>query len=222
MIDDDARLSEMVASYLSARGLEVGTRADGATGLRALLEESFDVVVLDVMLPKRDGFDVLRTMRERGDATPVLILSARGSDRDRIRGLELGADDYLGKPFNLRELMLRVAALLRRAPVVPPTADTVDVAGRRVDFRAHRVLLPDGEAHELSDSELRLLRILTSRPNEVLTRRELLDHVFGAGATPSPRTLDNLVLALRRVLEPVPGRPRHLHTVRGVGLRFDP
>ena len=192
------------------------------TAARDLLDQEPDLVVLDVMLPKRSGFEVLRALRDRGDATPVLILSARSADQDRIHGLELLADDYLTKPFNLRELLLRVQALLRRAPAPEPGADVVTVGRCRADFRSHELVdVTTGETRRPSDSELRLLRLLATRAGDVVTRKEILDHVFGPNATPNLRTLDNLVLALRRSIEPDSRNPRHLHTIRGVGLRLD-
>ncbi|MFO7181599.1 MAG: response regulator transcription factor, partial [Pseudomonadota bacterium] len=162
----------MIASYLSARGLEVSTRADGASGLRALFEESFDVVVLDVMLPDQDGFEVLRALRARSDV-PVLMLTARGDDSDRIVGLEMGADDYLPKPFNPRELLARLRALLRRARrAVPAERDRLDF-GRLVIDRLAREVRVDGWRRELTSHQFALLLALAERPGRVLSREQL-------------------------------------------------
>lgn len=220
VVEDESPLGEMLVDNLVADGLGAELVRDGEAALARLARGGVDLVVLDIMMPRVDGFEVLRQMRARGDETPVLILSARAADHDRIRGLELRADDYLTKPFNLRELLLRVRALLRRA--VPPAAgtDTATVGGCVIDFRALDAVTADGTHHRLSDSEVKLLRLLAMRAGEVVTRKELLDHVFGASSFPSVRTLDNLVVGLRRLLEPDTRTPRHLHTARGVGFRL--
>ncbi|MBK8974588.1 MAG: response regulator transcription factor [Planctomycetes bacterium] len=220
VVEDESPLGEMLCDNLHAEGYRAELVRDGVAALQRLALGGIDLVLLDIMLPEADGFEVLRRMRERGDRTPVLVLSARSADRDRIRGLELEADDYLTKPFNLRELLLRVAALLRRTPAPPPGTDVLQVGRCRVDFRSHEVVCERGEHRHLSDSELKLLRLLSGRAGEVVSRREILDHVFGKSANPSTRTLDNLVLGLRRTLEDDTRQPRHLHTVRGVGLKL--
>jgi two-component system phosphate regulon response regulator OmpR len=181
-----------------------------------------DLLVLDVMLPGCDGFEVLRQLRARGDHTPVLVLSARAADADRIRGLELQADDYLTKPFNLRELLLRIDALLRRWPTPPAGADVLAFGGNRIDFRAMRAECRGGEAVDLTQSEARFLRLLAGHAGSVVLRKTVVEHVFGRDAVPTVRTLDNVVLRLRKLLEPDPAQPRHLLTVRGLGFRFEP
>ncbi|MGA0868409.1 MAG: response regulator transcription factor [Planctomycetota bacterium] len=220
VVEDESPLGEMVVDNLVADGMFAELVRDGRSALDRLERGGIDVVILDIMLPFVDGFEVLRQMRARGDETPVLILSARQADDDRIRGLELRADDYLTKPFNLRELLLRVRALLRRAAPTPAGADVVEVGTAQIDFRAHEIQIPDGSRRRLSDSEVKLLRLLTFRPGEVVSRKEILDHVYGSSAIAATRTLDNLVLALRRALETDTRHPRHLHTVRGVGFRL--
>jgi DNA-binding response OmpR family regulator len=220
VVEDESPLGEMIVDNLVADGLGAELCRDGHAALGRLERGGVDLVVLDIMLPYVDGFEVLRRMRERGDDTPVLILSARQADSDRIRGLELKADDYLTKPFNLRELLLRVRALLRRVAPTPAGADTVTIGGCCIDFRAHDAVRPDGTHQRLSDSEIKLLRLLTFRPGEVVTRKEILDHVYGSSTIAATRTLDNLVLSLRRLLEEDSKNPRHLHTARGVGFRL--
>jgi len=221
VIDDDARLSEMVASYLSARGLEVGTRADGATGLRALLEEAFDVVVLDVMLPDRDGFEVLRALREKSDV-PVLMLTARGDDSDRIVGLEMGADDYLPKPFNPRELLARLRALLRRARRAAPAERDRLEFGRLVIDRLAREARVDGERRELTSHQFALLLALAERPGRVLSREQLFQIVRGDELDAFDRSIDVHISRIRAALEVDPKAPRLIQTVRAVGYVFTP
>ncbi len=221
VVEDESPLGEMICDNLVAEGWRAELCKDGDLAVQRLEKGGIDVVVLDIMLPGRNGFEVLRTIRERGDDTPVLILSARSADQDRIHGLELQADDYLSKPFNLRELLLRVAALLRRAPAKAVGEDVLTIGRCQIDFRSQTLTDAAGAQRNLSDSETRLLRLLAGREGDVVSRKEILDHVFGAHATPSPRTLDNLVLGLRRSLEDDARHPRHLHTIRGVGLRLD-
>jgi two-component system alkaline phosphatase synthesis response regulator PhoP len=151
----------------------------------------------------------------------VLILSARSADRDRIRGLELRADDYLTKPFNLRELLLRVDALLRRRPAPAAGADVLEFGGNRIDFRAMRARTAGGDEVELTATETRLLKLLAAHAGTVVSRKSAVEHLFGSTAPRTVRTLDNVVLRLRKLFEREPGSPRHLHTVRGLGFRFD-
>lgn len=212
-------MGEMLADNLQSDGWVAELVRDGLTAIERLERGGVDVVVLDVMLPGCSGFDVLSQMRTRGDQTPVLILSARSDDQDRIRGLELKADDYLTKPFNLQELLLRVRGLLRRSAPTPVGTDTFATPHCTVDFRSHEATRKDGSVRRLTESEIKLLRLLSGRPGEVVTRKEILDHVFGVRSTAS-RTLDNLVLSLRRLLEADSGPPCHLLTIRGVGLRL--
>jgi two-component system alkaline phosphatase synthesis response regulator PhoP len=232
VVEDESPLGEMIRDNLVADGHDADLVTDGDTAAERIARGGIDLVVLDVMLPGRDGFTVLREMRARGDATPVLVLSARSADQDRIRGLELRADDYLTKPFVLRELLLRVRALLRRAPATvtsggtqgdAPAAEggaTLEIGTARIDLRAHMANAHDGEKVVLPESGVRLLRMLCGRAGEAISRREILDHLYGPATPTTARTLDNLVAQLRRVFEPDSRHPRHLHTVRGVGYRF--
>lgn len=222
VVEDERILGEMICDNLQAEGLGTELITDGSEALSRLARGGLDLVILDVMLPGADGFEVLQTMRARGDQTPVLILSARDQDKDRIRGLELRADDYLTKPFNLRELMLRVRALLRRTSNVDNAADVLACGPHEIHFRTHQVLREGSGPTALSDTEVRLLRFMANRAGEVLHRRELLDHLFGPASLSSSRTLDNVVMNLRRVLGEDSKNPRYLHTVRGVGFRFTP
>jgi len=222
VVEDESPLGEMICDNLAAEGFGTELVKDGEAAEQRIEKGGLDLILLDIMLPKKDGFTVLRHMRGRGDRTPVLVLSARSADGDRIRGLELEADDYLTKPFNLRELLLRVRALMRRAPTPAVEETPLVLGGVTIDFRAHVARAADGTEQPLSDSEVRLLRLLSSRAGEAVSRREILDHVFGATALPAVRTIDNLVLQARRLFEPDSRHPRYLHTVRGVGYRLTP
>lgn len=222
LIDDDRKLCRLLRDYLAPMGYDVVAVHDGCAGVEQASQGTWNAVILDVMLPGLDGFEVLRQLRARGDQTPVLILSARAADQDRIRGLELQADDYLTKPFNLRELLLRVDALLRRRP--PPSAgeDRLEFGGNRIDFRAMRANCHDGQEIELNATETKLLKLLAGRAGTVVARRTVVEHLFGSAAPTTVRTLDNVMLRLRKLFEHDPAAPKHLHTVRGIGCRFDP
>lgn len=219
--EDERALGEMLCDNLSLESYHAEHVFTGAKALERMAAGGIDLLILDVMLPGVDGFEVLRRLRERGDTTPVLILSARAADQDRIRGLELQADDYLTKPFNLRELLLRVDALLRRRKAPAAGDDLLEFAGNRVDFRAMSATTRTGETVELTATETKLLKLLAGHPGAVVTRKTIVEHLFGSSAPVTVRTLDNVVLRLRKLFEADPTAPRHLITVRGLGLRLD-
>ena len=222
VVEDEGPLGEMIRDNLQLHGHDVELVRDGRAAVDRLALGGIDLVVLDIMLPLLDGFEVLRQLRARGDEVPVLVLSAKARDEDRIRGLELRADDYLTKPFHLRELLLRVDALLRRAATQPGEIDALRLGDRTADLRAMRIVRDDGTNQELTATEARLLRLLAARAGEVVGRAELVRQLFGPATPMTSRTLDNLVLHLRKLVEPDPASPRFLHTVRGVGWRLDP
>ena len=192
-------------------------------GSSLALSEGPDVVLLDLMLPRRDGFSVLRALREDRLTAAVIILSARGEEWDRVQGFEYGADDYIVKPFSTRELVLRIRAVLNRAGGRTPGLDAeggrLRVGDALVDFAAYTVTR-DGTRHGLSRRELDLLRYLIEHDGETLERGRLLEEVWGADEFPTTRTIDTHVLKLRKKLEPSPESPRHILTVHGVGYRF--
>ena len=220
VVEDEAALRLGISDRLRSEGYEVEEAADGDGGFERARGEPFDLVLLDVMLPGRSGFDVLRDLRREGVDTPVLMLTARGEVLDRVLGLKLGADDYLVKPFETMELLARVEALLRRAQ--PDTeAGTTTFGDVRVDFRRMAVTR-DGEPVELSALEFRLLRFFVEHRGEVLSRDRLLDEVWGYEADVYSRTVDQHVATLRRKIEADSRRPRHILTVHGAGYRFVP
>lgn len=220
--EDERALGEMLCDNLALESWHAEHVFTGPRALERMAKGGIDLLILDVMLPGLDGFEVLRQLRARGDQTPVLILSARAADADRIRGLELRADDYLTKPFNLRELLLRVDALLRRRAPPPAGADTLSFGGNLVDFRAMQATCHDGQVVQLTATETKLLKLLAGHAGTVVSRKVVVEHLFGSAAALTVRTLDNVVLRLRKLLEVDPADPRHLHTVRGIGFRFDP
>jgi len=221
VIEDEASMAAVLRDNLEAEGYRVTVASDGVAGDAAWSRGDADLVVLDVMLPGHDGFALCAARRAAGDATPVLFLSARGEPDDRVRGLSVGGDDYLPKPFHLPEFLLRVEALLRRRHW-GSGPELLRFGGHTVDLRAWTATLADGRQENLGERELGILRLLGARAGEVVRRDDILDAVWGDDAFPSSRTIDNVVLRLRRLFEPDPSRPVHLHTVWGVGYRFTP
>ncbi len=220
VVEDEAALRLSLSDRLRSEGYEVETAADGERGFARAREAPFDLLVLDVMLPGKSGFDVCRDLRREGVETPILMLTARGEVIDRVLGLKLGADDYLVKPFDSRELVARIEALLRRAQ--PDTeSGSFSFGDVRVDFRAMSVARA-GAPVELSAMEFRLLRHLVEHRGEVLSRERLLDEVWGYDADVYSRTVDQHVATLRRKIEADPRRPRHLVTVHGAGYKLVP
>ncbi len=225
VVEDDPHLAAGVAENLRAEGYEVHSVTDGRQALDWLQDEQCGLIVLDVMLPEIDGFGVCRTLREQGNSTPVLFLTARGDPADRVRGLEAGGDDYLAKPFHLEEFLLRVRAILRRwdwyrnASATAATA-VLRFGGNEVDFRAFRARSWNGVSQELTEKEAMILKVLAEHPGEIVSREDLLERVWGYDVFPSTRTVDNFILRLRKRFEHDPANPRHFLTVWGVGYRF--
>ncbi len=225
IVDDDAELRDLLRDYLVRQGIEVSVLHDAATLERRLERERPDLIVLDLMMPGVDGLTALRKLRASGDDIPVIMLTARADDVDRIVGLELGADDYLGKPFNPRELLARVQAVLRRRRTVPSAAPEERepfAFGRFVlDFES-RTLTMDGRPLTLSGSEFALLKIFINHPMRTLTRERLLELLHGPEYDGTDRGIDVQVWRLRRILESDPSAPRFVQTVRGRGYVFVP
>ena len=221
VVEDDPAILRGLHETLKRESYEVLTAADGETGYRLVREKSPDLVILDLMLPKLSGYEICRKMRLDGVHTPILMLTARGDEGDRVLGLDLGADDYVSKPFSLRELMARVRALLRRARAEPALLNELRVNDATIDFRSYEAQ-KGGEPFEMTRREFQVLRVLASRPGEVISRSELLDQVWGLDAYPTTRTVDNHVASLRAKLESNPAEPAHILTVRGVGYKWVP
>ena len=222
LVEDEPGLQLTLSDRLRREGYVVETAADGQSGLDKAATGEFDLVLLDVMLPRKNGFDVLRDLRQRGLETPVIMLTARSQVVDTVVGLKLGADDYLAKPFEMMELLARVEARLRRRttpPATTPVSEGYQFGEVRVDFRSAEVFRGT-ELVELSAREYQLLRYLIEHPNEVISRDQLLNEVWGYNSMPSTRTVDVHVAWLRQKIEPNPRHPQFLLTVHGLGYRF--
>lgn len=222
IVEDEAALASVLKDNLEAEGFEVRHAADGRAGAATWRDECPDLVVLDVMLPHKDGYTLCRERRKAGDATPVLFLSAKGSPEERVAGLEAGGDDYLAKPFHLPEFLLRVRKLLDRSGALRAVNARLVFGENTVDLLSWTARAADGRELLLGEREVGILRLLASRAGEVVSRDEILDAVWGKGAFPSSRTVDNFVVRLRRHFEPDPAQPIYFHTVWGVGYRFTP
>ena len=226
LIEDEPAMQRGLLDVLEAKGYEVAVAARGDDGLAKATEGSYDLILLDVMLPGISGFDVLRRLRQAGDATPVILLTAKSTEVDKVLGFELGVDDYVTKPFSMLELLGRVGAVLRRA--IPPAPDqpmylttehlqfgTVDV-----DLRRYRVTRLD-QPIDVPAKAIEILKVLACRHGEVVSRDALIDAVWGVDEFINHRTVNNLVVKLRQVIEPEPDQPIYLKTVHGLGYRLD-
>ena len=222
VVEDEQHLAEGISENLQLEGYAVETVGDGESALARWRSGGIDLVVLDVMLPRRDGFSVCKAIRDDGGRLPILFLTAKTSDDDRIYGLEMGGDDYLGKPFNLRELLLRVRGMLRRQGWYGQTIKATHIGDVTVDFGKGEVIDPDGERSVLAEKEALILRLLVERAGQVVSRDEILERVWGYEVSPSTRAVEHMVLRLRKQIEPDPEHPRYLHIVRGLGYRFSP
>jgi DNA-binding response OmpR family regulator len=221
VIEDELPMRTALVETLKAAGYRVLAAEDGERGLEFACTEPFDLILLDVMMPKLDGFAVCREIRRRGRNCPVLMLTAKGAVDDRVHGLDSGADDYLVKPFSLRELLARVRALLRRRELETGMPDTLTLGAAAIDF-PRRTITRDGKTRPLSEKEVGMLRLLVGAKGAVVSRGQFLDAVWGYHAYPSTRTVDNFIANLRATIEPDPATPRHLLSVRGSGYRLDP
>ncbi len=218
LVEDEPALTRGLTDNFRHEGYDVRVVSRGDQALAAAREDHPDLIVLDIMLPGRSGLDVLRDLRAAGDPVPVLMLTAKGDVVDRVVGLELGADDYLPKPFAVRELLARVKALLRRAASVRPP-DTLTLGSVRFDFRALTAEGPDGPL-DLTPHDIRVLKVLASQRGELVSRLDIVEEVSGLDSEATLRTVDNHVMALRRAIGDDPRRPRWLQTVRGEGYRL--
>lgn len=219
IIEDELPMRTALCETLTSEGYKVRSAADGEAGLHRALTEEHDLILLDVMMPKLDGYALCAELRRRGRKTPVLMLTAKGMVDDRVSGLDAGADDYLVKPFAMRELLARVRALLRRQEREAAAPERLTLGEVEIDFlnqtaRRGRVAL------ELTQKEFAMLRLMASRPNEVISRETFLDEVWEYNAWPTTRTVDNFILTLRAKLEPDTESPRYIETVRGAGYRL--
>ncbi|MDQ6786189.1 MAG: response regulator transcription factor [Acidobacteriota bacterium] len=221
LVEDEEGLILTLTDRLQSEGFEVKNAADGEAGLSAALTENFDLIILDVMLPKKNGLDVCRDLRQKNIATPILMLTARGETLDKVLGLKLGADDYLTKPFEVMELLARIEALLRRSPNTNQnSSESFRFGDVTIDFRRAEVKKAAASV-ELSAMEFKVLQYFVENRGKVVSRDELLDEVWGYDAMPTTRTVDVHVAWLRQKLEDNPRHPQFIQTVHGFGYKFN-
>ncbi len=222
VVEDEESLITALSINLEMEGYHVVVARDGHAALDKFRNQHFDLAILDVMLPLLDGFSVCQTIRLEGNTTPVLFLSAKGTGKDRVEGLKIGGDDYLTKPFDLEELMLRVQKLIRRHESTATLADLHEFTFGNcyVNFLNFTIRSVDGQESVITKKEIMLLKLLIQRKGEVVSREEILEKIWGYDVFPSTRTIDNYILAFRKYFEVDSRRPLHFHSVRGVGYRF--
>ena len=218
VVEDEPGIALALEIDLTAEGYTVEIAADGNTAVRRARDTTFDLILLDVMLPGKDGFDVCRDLRRAGQRTPIILLTAKTQEAEKILGLELGADDYVTKPYSPRELRARIKAALRRASDALPQIYRFD--DLEVDFTRYEVRR-GGRTLDVTPIEFKLLTVLVRHRGRVLTRQQLLDEAWGRDTFVTDRVVDNQILNLRKKIEPVPTQPRYVSSVRGAGYRFD-
>ena len=222
LVEDEEHLLKTIELNLELEGYDVSTAITGTEALKKFEEHDFDLVILDVMLPEINGFDVCEQIRKQNTFVPVLFLTAKASGSERVQGLKLGADDYLTKPFNLEELLLRIRILLKRnsVPVKEKPADTYSFGDNEINFSSYEIIGLNNQKTEITKREIALLKLLIERKGEVVSREEILDEVWGMDVYPSSRTIDNYILAFRKYFEKNQKEPEHFHSIRGVGYKF--
>ena len=222
IIEDDISILNGLRDVLIFKSYDVFTATDGEAGYETAMEKSPDLIILDIMLPKMDGFTLCKKLRDEGNMIPVLMLTARGEEPDKVKGLDFGADDYVTKPFSLPELLARVRALLRRRPgkkTEKTLPDSIELGNISLDFKKYEAL-KGGEPLSLSPKQFGVLRYLATCAGDVVTRDELLDEVWGYEKFPTTRTVDNHIAQLRSKIEENPADPRYLLTVHGIGYKL--
>lgn len=219
IIEDDPTMLIGLKDNFEFKGYKVVTAADGEKGLNAALNAKPDLILLDIMLPKINGYEICRLVREQKLTMPIIMLTAKGDESDIVLGLNLGADDYVTKPFSIKELLARAAAFLRRAK--KETEDVYEFGGLRLDLIARRLTRKNKEI-ELSPKEFNLLEYFVKKPGRALTRDEILNAVWGYDCVVTSRSIDRFVTTLRNKIEPDPARPSFIHTIRQIGYRFEP
>lgn len=224
VVEDEENIADGLRLNLESQGYETALATDGLMALELWRKGSFDLILLDIMLPGKDGLEVCRTIRKEAGRVPILFLTARDSGDDRVTGLLAGGDDYLTKPFNLRELLLRVAAIFRRQAWYsssPLATDRYHFNDFWIDFTSYTARGISGEI-EISQKECMIMKYLAEHADEVVDRDMILDAVWGYNLYPSSRTVDNFIVRLRKIFEPDPSRPKYIHTIRGAGYKFTP
>ena len=221
LVEDEESIRNLLRLNLELEGYEVVSTANGRKALDLIGGQHFDLLLLDVMLPDVDGFSITEQVRLSNPTVPILLLTAKDTSQDRVAGLKKGADDYLTKPFNLEELLLRVSKLLRRSQRVKgESTEVVEFGENRVNFDTFEASTWEGKQMVLTKKEAMLLKLLIDRRNEVVSRQQILQAVWGYDVYPSTRTIDNFILAFRKYFEEDPKTPRYFHSIRGVGYKF--
>lgn len=223
IVEDEEHLADALSHNLQFEGYSTTQAVDGEEGLKLAQNIQFDLIILDVMMPKLDGFEVCRRLRATGNKVPILFLTAKSSDADRLLGLKLGADDYLAKPFLLEELMLRIQGIFRRQDwygTPPEEQEVFSFDGNEVNFRTYEAVAK-GRTIRLTEKECMLIKLLIERKNQVVSREEILERVWGYRFSTSSRTIDNFIVRLRRYFEENPKQPKFIQSVRGVGYRLN-
>lgn len=222
VVEDEENLHDALKLNLEMEGYNVSSSFDGADALKQIQSAHFDLIILDVMLPSLDGFAITESVRLQHIETPILILSAKNTSANRVQGLKFGADDYLTKPFNLEELLLRVSKLLRKSTSVPTSSinEVYSFAGHQINFKLQEALNVKGEKIALTKKESMLLQLLIENKNTVVTREKILQLVWGYKVYPTTRTIDNFILSFRKYFEQDPKSPNHFISIRGVGYKF--
>ena len=223
LVEDEENLHEALKLNLELEGYEVTSAYDGSEALLKIHNEYFDLIIMDIMLPEVDGISVTESVRINNNEVPILMLSARNSSADRVLGLKKGADDYLTKPFNLEELLLRVDKLIdksKKMQLKESIGDIYIVGNNKIDFKAQDAITWNGQRIELSKKETMLLKLLIENKGEVVTREKILQVVWGYNVYPTTRTIDNFILSFRKYFEEDSRNPKYFHSVRGVGYKF--
>jgi DNA-binding response OmpR family regulator len=220
VVEDEPNIAFALEMDLQTEGFQTTVAGTGPDGLAAAAREAFDLILLDVMLPGKDGFDVCRELRRSGVRTPIILLTAKTHDAEKVLGLDLGADDYVTKPFNPHELRARIRAVLRRTPGATDQTEAFRFGNATVDFGRAEVTR-EGQVVDLTAIEFKLLSTFIRGRGRLFSRDQLLDAVWGAGVSLNDRVVDNHIVSLRRKIEPVPTEPRFLMNIRGLGYRFD-
>lgn len=223
LVEDEENLQEALKLNLELEGYEITGAYDGAEALQAIQKEHFDLMILDIMLPEIDGITVMETVRLSNPDLPILVLSAKNSSADRVLGLKKGADDYLTKPFNLEELLIRVSNLIKKSERLSnkiPLPEIYKFGKNEIDFKASEAFIKDGSRVSLTKKEIMLLKLLIENKNEVVTREKILQVVWGYNVYPTTRTIDNFILNFRKYFEEDSRDPQYFHSVRGVGYKF--
>lgn len=223
LVEDEEHLQEAIKLNLEMEGYKVVATGNGIDAVRIFKHERFNLIILDVMLPELDGFGVCEAIRLHNSAVPILFLSAKNTSEDKILGLKRGADDYMTKPFNLEEFMLRVQGLIKRGLSQDEKNEINDIFkfdDNEVNFKTYQVKGKDQKQFQLTKKEIALLKLLVERKNEVVSREQILESVWGYDIYPSTRTVDNFILAFRKYFEKEPKEPKYFFSIRGVGYKF--